>query len=348
MRLSKNGLQSISKKRYQKLRSLVKTMKSAALEQKQTQVLSTDARLLAESIVDTVREPLLILGPDLRIVRANRSFYRTFKVKSEETEGFLLFELNNGQWNIPMLHRLFGEIQKNRTSFDNFEIEHDFSVVGKRSMLLNARPIFPDADKTPLILLAMEDVTDRKHLEEMLCELSLTDELTGLYNRRGFLTLAEDRLKLVRRAKTGLWLFFADVDGLKHINDTYGHQEGDRALVEVAQVLKKSFRESDIIARLSGDEFIILIETRFASDNCEAIVLARAEESLDDFNSQGARNYKLSLSIGACHFGGTDPWSVGSMMAKADQQLYEIKKNRKIKVSNEQADKYLGDYSKDE
>src|SRR3989338_8947318 len=121
----------------------------------------------------------------------------------------------------------------------------------------------------------MEDITDRKHTEEMLRELSITDELTNLYNRRGFLTLAADRLKLTRRSKTGLWMFFADVDGLKHINDTFGHQEGDRALTDVAQILKKIFRESDIIARLSGDEFIILIATRLSTDDCEAAVMAR-------------------------------------------------------------------------
>jgi len=234
-----------------------------------------------------------------------------------------------------MLHRLFGEIETDRKSFDNFAMEHDFSMVGKRSLLLNARPIFSDTGKTQLILLAMEDVTDRKRVEEMLRELSLTDELTRLYNRRGFLPLAENRLKLAHRGKTGLWLFFADVDGLKYINDTYGHQEGDRALVEIAQVLKKCFRESDIIARLSGDEFIILVTTTSASDDCEAVVLARVEKSLNDLGLPGARNYKLSLSIGGCRFRSDDQWTVESMMAKADEKLYELKKTRQVQRSSE-------------
>lgn len=321
------------------------SMESASREGKRTEVLMTDAGRFAESIVDTVREPLLILGPDLRIVRANRSFYQTFKAKPEATEGFNLFELNDGQWDIPMFRRLLGEIQRNHTSFDNFEMEHDFKGLGKRAMLLNARPIFLDAGESKLILLAMEDVTDRKHIEEMLRELSLRDELTGLYNRRGFLTLAEDRLKLARRSKTGLWLFFADVDGLKNINDTYGHQEGDRALSEVAQVLRNGFRQSDVIARLSGDEFIMLIATTFSTDDCEAAVLARVEQSLKDLNQPGARNYKLSLSMGACHFGGADQWSVDTMMAKADGKLYELKK---IRQAETQGRNHQGDYSKDE
>ncbi len=329
-----NNKELMAKEENQKLRSLVQTMKSEALEQKETQIFSAEACLFAESIVDTVREPLLILGSDLKIVRANRAFYKTFRAKSEETEGFLLFELNKGQWNNPMLYRLFLEIQKNRTSFDNFEMEQDIRTIGKRSMLLNARPIFQTADKTPLILLSIEDVTDRKHIEEMMRELSLTDELTHLYNRRGFLTLAEDRLKLARRAKSGLWLFFADVDGLKPINDTFGHQEGDRALVEVAQVLKKSFRESDLVARLSGDEFVVMIGAASAADNCETVVLARVEKNLNGLNSQMARNYKLSLSMGACQFCGTVQWSVDLMITKADEKLYELKKSRKIQISD--------------
>ncbi len=337
-----------TKKQNQQLQSLVKTMKSAALEQNRTQVLATDARLFAESIVDAVREPLLILGPDIKIIRANRSFYQTFKIKSEETEGFLLFELNNGQWDIPMLHRLIADIQIKHSSFDNFSIDFDLPGGGKRSMLVNARPIFSDAGKTQLILLAVEDVTDRKHVEDMLRELSLTDDLTHLYNRRGFLTLADDRLKSARRSKTGLWLFFADVDGLKYINDTFGHGEGDRALVDVSQILKKMFRESDIIARLSGDEFLVLISTADGFENCEGIISGRLEKSLRDLNSQGARNYKLSLSMGGCHFGGTDSWSVDSMMIKADEKLYELKKNRQALQAGKQPKKFLGDYSKDE
>lgn len=329
--------------------SLAHPADSALLQQERTLALLKDASLFAESIVDTVREPLLILGPDLKIVRANRSFYKTFRLKPEETVGFFLFKLNGGQWDIPILQRLFSEIQKNHTSFDNFEMEHEFTVVGKRSMLLNARPIISSTGETQLILLAMEDITDHKRVEESLRELSLKDELTNLYNRRGFLTLAEDRLKLVRRSKTGLWLFFADVDGLKNINDTFGHQEGDRALAEIAHVLKKDFRDSDIIARLSGDEFIILITTTLAADDCESIVLGRVEKSLNDLDLQGARAYKLKLSMGGCHFEGSDQWTVDGMMAKADEKLYELKKQRQVQLeSDKQAGEHPGDYSKDE
>ena len=102
------------------------------------------------------------------------------------------------------------------------------------------------------------DITDRKRMEEEILTLSITDQLTGLYNRRGFLSLAEQQLKLSDRNKSGMLLFFADLDLLKWINDTLGHEEGDKALIEAANVFKETFRTSDIIARLGGDEFAVL------------------------------------------------------------------------------------------
>src|SRR5690606_30591217 len=101
------------------------------------------------------------------------------------------------------------------------------------------------------------DVTERRARERALQSLTIVDDLTGLYNRRGFLTLAERHLKLAIRKKAGLFLLFADLDGLKQINDTFGHLEGDRALVSAAQILRQSFRSADIIARLGGDEFTV-------------------------------------------------------------------------------------------
>jgi PAS domain S-box-containing protein len=110
----------------------------------------------------------------------------------------------------------------------------------------------------PVSLVFIRDVTDRKKAEEQLRNLSLADDLTGLYNRRGFLTLAEQELKMANRLKRGMFLLFADLDHLKEINDRFGHQEGDRALMDVTHVIKETFRDPDIIARIGGDEFVIL------------------------------------------------------------------------------------------
>lgn len=127
-----------------------------------------EARLLAESIIATVREPLVILDANLRVVSANHSFYQTFRVTPKETEGHFVYDLGNRQWNIPALRRLLEEILPQDTEVANWEVRHDFEHIGKRIMLLNARHVLRESDKTQFILLAIEDITERKRAEEKI------------------------------------------------------------------------------------------------------------------------------------------------------------------------------------
>ena len=139
----------------------------------------------AENIIDTVREPLLLLDKDLRIVKASHSFYDFFKVTPDETIGTLIYDLGNGQWNIPKLRELLETILPQKTTFDDYEVEHDFSTIGKRIMLLNARQIQGGFGvKERIILLAIEDITERKFTEELVGENSrVTNEyLENLFN----------------------------------------------------------------------------------------------------------------------------------------------------------------------
>ena len=122
----------------------------------------------SESIVNTVREPLIVLDQDLRVVTASRSFYEVFKVKPEETVGQLIYALGNKQWNTPKLRELLETILPQKTTFDNYEVEHDFAGIGRRIMLLNARQIQRVFGKERIILLAIEDITDRKKAEDEL------------------------------------------------------------------------------------------------------------------------------------------------------------------------------------
>jgi PAS domain S-box-containing protein len=131
-----------------------------------------ETREYAESIVDTVREGLMVLDGDLRVISANRSFYETFKVKPGETEGQLVYDLGNRQWNIPKLRELLEEILPTDTTFDNFEVEHEFKIIGRRVMHLNARRIYRETNETRLILLAIEDVTERKRAQQALRQSS--------------------------------------------------------------------------------------------------------------------------------------------------------------------------------
>ena len=131
-----------------------------------------ETREYAESIVDTLREPLVVLDADLRVISANRSFYATFKAKPGETEGQFLYDLGNREWNIPKLRELLEEILPTDTTFDNFEVEHKFKVIGRRVMHLNARRIYREIDETHLILLAIEDATERKRAQQALRQSS--------------------------------------------------------------------------------------------------------------------------------------------------------------------------------
>ena len=120
-----------------------------------------------ESIINTVHDSLIILYEDLTVALASRSFYQAFEVKPEETEGQLIYDLGNHQWDIPKLRHLLEEILPKTTSFDDFEIEHDFPHIGKRIMLLNACRIYLKANRTKLIIITIKDITERKKIEEL-------------------------------------------------------------------------------------------------------------------------------------------------------------------------------------
>jgi diguanylate cyclase (GGDEF)-like protein len=182
-------------------------------------------------------------------------------------------------------------------------------------------------EKVLAVTVVSKDITEYKEMEEALRALSITDELTGLYNRRGFFTLTEQFLKLARRQKKGIFILYADVDNLKEINDSFGHKEGDMALIETADILKKNYRESDIIARIGGDEFVI-IPIGTAKDNID-IITTRFEKCIEIYNSKSNREYKLSLSYGLAYYDPANPCSIDELLSQADKTMYEHKKYKK-------------------
>ena len=211
-----------------------------------------------EGIVETIREPLLVLDQDLRVVTASRSFYEFFKVKPEETVGQLIYDLGNKQWDIPKLRELLETILPQQTAFDNYEVEHDFATIGRRTLLLNARQIEREVGKERIILLAIEDITERKKYEEKIQQMAFHDSLTGLPNRKLF----SDRLGIVlaqaKRNKKKVGIVMLDLDNFKDVNDTLGHDVGDTLLKAVAERLSGTLRKSDTVARFGGDEFVLI------------------------------------------------------------------------------------------
>ena len=172
-----------------------------------------------------------------------------------------------------------------------------------------------------------EAIIERQQAEEALRNLSLTDHMTGLYNHRGFYNLADHHAKISRRTSSKSLLIYADMDGLKKINDTMGHQTGSEAINAVADILRRTFRECDIVARLGGDEFAILVTNVTLLESRK--IIDRLRNNLKVYNQAGLHPFELGLSIGAVEFDHTNLIVIEEQMAKADEAMYRDKRQRR-------------------
>jgi diguanylate cyclase (GGDEF)-like protein/PAS domain S-box-containing protein len=204
-----------------------------------------------------------------------------------------------------------------------------------RMVALSMQVVVRDGADAEILGIA-RDVTARKRHEAALRSMTLIDELTGLYTRRGFMLLAERHLKLAMRKKQNVSLLFCDVDGLKKINDTFGHREGDRALIDAGDVLRRTFRSADIIARLGGDEFTVFpLE---ASDDSGVVLTERLEKNLRLHHAETGRSYQLSMSVGLARFEPGGEWTIERLLEDADRRLYKQKRERQTSVPTRDAD----------
>ena len=176
---------------------------------------------------------------------------------------------------------------------------------------------------------------ERQRVQLELLNLAMIDDLTGLHNRRGFFALAEHHVLLAYRTGRPFLVAYLDLDGLKQINDTFGHQEGNRALVEAAEIIRDSFRQSDIVARLGGDEFAALMLE--AGKESTKTVLERVQQKLDSCNAMLCRRYNLSFSIGIVPGDSTRLPGVEQLLADADALMYRDKQNKKLSLKPSKA-----------
>lgn len=195
-----------------------------------------------------------------------------------------------------------------------------------RYFIRTLSPVKDAYGKVTAVTIVSKDISQLKMMEKKLRALSITDELTGLYNRRGFLVLAEQQLRLADRNRTGIFMLYADMDKLKMINDNFGHEEGDRAIMEVAKILRAMYRKSDVIARIGGDEFVV-IPVGTSEDNKD-IIAYRLQENLEKRNKEKKGAYNLSLSVGITYYDPENPCTIDELLSHGDKMMYEQKKRQ--------------------
>jgi len=187
-------------------------------------------------------------------------------------------------------------------------------------------PIKNSSGEITSVTIISKEITSIKQVVEKLRNMALTDELTGLYNRRGFFLLADQQLKLANREKINMFTMSADLDYLKVINDNIGHKSGDLALIETAHILRETFRESDIIARIGGDEFVVFgVDT---SDNNVSALIVRLKENIDLYNATKTNSFEISLSFGFARYDYNNPCSIEEQLSIADKLMYGEKRKK--------------------
>lgn len=278
--------------------------------------------MAAENIIATMNEMLFLLSPEGTIIRTNRKSREVLGYEEDELVGRHMCVVMSDE---PACLGLIRQILK-EGSVQNAEILLR-TKPGEQIPAIFSGSMIEDQKGMALGIVGVSrDISDRKRMEEELRALSLIDELTGLYNRRGFLTLARHQQKISSRTEKEMVLIFADVNGLKKINDTFGHDVGDAALVETARILKESFRSSDLTARFGGDEFVALMIE--APAHCSEQLRGHLEEKLRLGLAGPPFPFKLSLTIGMACFDPKTPCSIEELLAKADQNMYARKPGR--------------------
>ena len=206
------------------------------------------------NILGSIREPLVVLDSDLKVVKANLAFYQTFKVKPDETEGTLIYHLGGRQWDIPRLRELLEDILPHNTIFNDFEVEHDFEPIGPRIMHLNARRIYTEADRNQLILLAIEDVTEREYYKRHLEEIVET-RTTELRVAR------EEAENSKQQAETAL-------DEIRQLKDLL---EAERKYLQ--EEIKLEFNHENIIGQSDEINYVFYKVEQIAGTNTNVLVL---------------------------------------------------------------------------
>ena len=279
---------------------------------------------IKESAIDSSISGIIISSLQGVVTYANRSFVemwgyadvrdvlemKIYEFTRDEAEAAKIKDkvISNGQWS--------GDLAARRKDGAIFDVHLSASLV-------------LDGNGDPLCLMySFVDISEKKNLETKLTKLSVTDELTGLLNRRGFNMFSEKHLAVSQREDKDIYMLFADLDGLKGINDSYGHAAGDLAITLVADAIKSTFRESDIVGRVGGDEFSVLMASADDSED-ELVTIERLNSAIDRINSLHRLEFQLSISVGVSKAPARAISSLEKLMSIADSRMYKEKLSKR-------------------
>jgi diguanylate cyclase (GGDEF)-like protein/PAS domain S-box-containing protein len=274
------------------------------------------------SLVESTEDSIYLLDRGYRYLFINKKHLSRLGISGDGYTG-----KKYGDFHMPEVTNRFTKIvDEVFKKGKSVQLEHK-SQRDDNYFLLTLSPVMGSGGEITAVTVVSKKITELKKMEEELRALTLTDSLTGLYNRRGFLTFAEQHLKIANRMKSRIYMLYADLDNLKRINDTFGHQEGDTALKETAKLLEETFRESDIISRIGGDEFVVM-PIKDAEENVAAIT-ARLGHNLKRYNAREDRKYSLSVSVGITFYDPDQPITVEELLHRCDKLMYKEKTGKK-------------------
>lgn len=308
----------------------VKELNHSIAEQKRISQALVESEEHFRNAFDYAAIGMGLLSPDGKWLRVNRSLCEILGYSEAELLVSNFQEITHrddlGNDLAEIYRMLSGEILRSQVEKRYVhQFGHDVWVSSNASLVR-------DAKGQPLhFIFQIQDITERKRAEAAIQTLSLADELTGLYNRRGFLAFCKQHLNSLRRTNKGVVIVYADMDDLKSINDTFGHKEGDRALIKTAELLKETFRSSDVLGRLGGDEFTILAAVE--PDGGIERLVNRLERKFDNYNAIKSAPYALSISIGVAQLDPDANQSMEDLMALADAAMYQNKRRKKNRIA---------------
>ncbi|MGD8539938.1 MAG: sensor domain-containing diguanylate cyclase [Candidatus Aminicenantes bacterium] len=336
---------SKNEQKTKKARRVSKEEKSPSGQSCKEELLDSEKRY--EALLDHLPVGVYRTTPDGKIIEANQALVEILGCRNEEE----LKDVNVKSLYIKQKDRTrhLQQLESGKTHFAEFKLkcmdgrtiwgrDYPRAVIGASGEIEYYDGILVDITSQKMaeeqlikVLKELEHSNEqRQQMINKLQTLSLRDDLTGLYNRRGFFTIAGEHLQLADRRRTQMFLLFMDLDNLKWINDTLGHHKGDEALINVAKILKKTFRKSDVKGRMGGDEFAIfpVDSTHAGAKSAEA----RLRSNIEVFNADKSNPFTLSVSMGIASYDPEHPCSIDELLVRADKLMYEEKRSKRDKT----------------